>query len=284
MGGVVRGGGLGSFAAISAILNELVESCAYPPIALKNMINFWPFGQKKTQVSLSEGHVIYAVGDVHGRLDCLDTILARIDSDRTKHTGYTVQEVFLGDYVDRGMQSSQVIDRLIARRELHGAILLRGNHEQFMHGALHDESAAGLWCQFGGLETMRSYGVEIKLPLSPQSFGPLHRRWLEAVPQRHRSFLDSLPLHHRQDDYFFCHAGVRPGVPFDKQEPDDLMGIRDEFLSSPKWHGACVVHGHTPVEEPELLPNRINVDTGAYITGRLSCVRLKGQTQTILSA
>ena len=249
---------------------------------LNSMMNLWFLDAKKNQPALCDGLILYVIGDIHGRLDCLVTILDRIDQDRSNYPDREIQEIFLGDYVDRGMQSREVIDCLIERRERTGALLLRGNHEEFMRKALCDRAAAFTWCQFGGLETIRSYGVDVRLPLTVDTFEELHRAWIDTVPRSHCAFLDSLALSHHQDDYFFCHAGVRPGVPLGHQEPEDLMNIRDEFLGSTRWHGACVVHGHTPVEAPELLPNRINLDTGAYITGRLSCMRLEGRTRVLL--
>lgn len=230
------------------------------------------------------GVVLYAVGDVHGRLDLLERLHAAIDADAANHD-VVATEIYLGDYVDRGPDSKGVIDRLIERfldhRTRRRMIFLAGNHEElfsaFLDGALDPEE----WRRVGGWETALSYGIDVRgLARAPKE------RWIaalvDAVPRPHRIFLDALHDSYAEAGYFFTHAGVRPGVPLDEQAPDDLRWIRDEFLGDESDHGMIVVHGHTPSEAPELLANRINLDTGAYMTNRLTCLAIDAGGPRIL--
>lgn len=240
---------------------------------------------KKTQraaPTIPDGTLVYAVGDIHGRADCLQRVFSRIDQDKAQRTFERCVEVYLGDYIDRGSASKQVIDLLMARRAAGEVVTLKGNHETFMLDALRDANAAAPWRELGGLETMTSYGPKVRLPLTPESLAEVQIEWAASVPQAHVDFLNTLPLSFQLGDYFFCHAGVRPSIPLEEQVEADLLWIRDEFLSSPTWHGARIVHGHTPVADGEILPNRINVDGGAYMTNRLACVRLQGAEAELL--
>lgn len=186
----------------------------------------------------------------------------------------TVTEVYLGDYVDRGRDSSAVVDRLIARRDgNHDVVLLRGNHENMFQAFLGDKLPIREWQKYGGMETVMSYGVD---PQSLPADDPA--AWVAAIralmPQSHLAFLRDLVDSWSIPGYFFAHAGIRPGLPLERQSADDLLWIRDGFLGDPRDHGAVVVHGHTPSPQPEFFPNRINLDTGAYLTSCLSCLRI----------
>ena len=139
---------------------------------------------------------------------------------------------------------------------------------------LADPAVGEHWRRLGGLETLHSYGVPVTGLMVGKAYEEAADRLRDAMPAEHTSFLRSLKNSYSTDKYFLCHAGVRPGVPLERQREEDLLWIRDEFLSSTKDFGKIVVHGHTPVEEPEVLPNRINIDTGAFATGRLTCVVL----------
>lgn len=221
---------------------------------------------------LATGESIYAVGDIHGKLDCLQAVHALIDDDRRRRAPSRTMEIYVGDYVDRGPESAAVIDQLIQRGTQCPCIFLRGNHEQMFEDVLSGQMDLAAWREVGGLETIRSYGVDPRrLAADPQLAPALIH---DSVPPAHREFLSALRPMATMAGYIFVHAGLRPGVPLDKQNLLDLLWIREEFTHSDKDFGAIVVHGHTPVEEPELLHNRVNLDTGAYATGRLSFCRI----------
>lgn len=223
---------------------------------------------------------IYAIGDIHGRLDLLERAIDAIHRDVDEH-GPAALTVTLGDYVDRGPDSRGVIDRLIDNPFPTSYIALKGNHETLLADFLADPATGAFWRQQGGGQTLQSYGIRIG-GLTGSSFEAARRQLEAALPASHVQFLGSLPISLSHGRYFFCHAGVRPGVPLDRQSEEDLLWIRDDFLSSTKPFGKIVVHGHTPVPEPEVLPNRISIDTGAFMTGRLTCVVLEGDRPRFL--
>jgi serine/threonine protein phosphatase 1 len=226
---------------------------------------------KPAYPALPEGRIVYAIGDIHGRSDLLDRVHAAIDAAARPATDVT--EIYLGDYVDRGPDSLGVVERLIARRAHRDVVCLRGNHEEMFADFLHGELAIEDWQSAGGIETLMSYGVDPR----PLAQAP-NADWVEAalrrVPASHHDFVVRLPDSHHVGDYFFTHAGVRPGIALDDQSPDDLLWIRDAFLGDHSDFGAVVVHGHTPTMEADFRPNRINLDTGAYLTSRLTCLRI----------
>lgn len=224
--------------------------------------------------SVPVGSVIYAIGDVHGRADLLEQAFEKIEKDRSLRSFDTCYEVYLGDYVDRGPASKGALDLLIARTKNPGVVALRGNHEDVMLGTLEHPDALEKWRSVGGAETMMSYGLSGDLGKSRVSELELFANWLDVVPESHRTFLAGLNHSISIGDYFFAHAGVRPGISLEQQKPRDLMWIREEFLKSNKWHGKYIVHGHTPTERPDLRLNRMGIDTGAYITGKLTCLKL----------
>lgn len=236
----------------------------------------WPTGECTAMAPA--GTRIYAVGDVHGCAGLLDRLHALIEADARDAPERRKLVIYLGDYVDRGPDSAGVIDRLIDD-PLPGfeTVLLKGNHEAFMHRFLGDSSVGGLWLMNGGGATLASYGVtETRPGGSPGHAEGLRDALRDRLPAAHRRFLEGLRLTHREGDYVFVHAGVRPGLALDEQVEDDLLWIREPFLDSSEDRSYVVVHGHTPVESPELLFNRINVDTGAVWTGRLTAVVLFG--------
>ncbi|QPC43692.1 serine/threonine protein phosphatase [Kaustia mangrovi] len=226
---------------------------------------------------LPPGTRAYAVGDIHGRMDCLAELLDRIAEDDARSPAEHVYEIYLGDYVDRGPQSREVIETL--RAPASGGrerVCLRGNHEAVLSDCLADPGAIAHWLQFGGFETLLSYGVTPDLKASERDANDLHDRLNEAFPDTHRAFLRDLRPSFALSDYLFVHAGIRPGVALDRQSAEDLLWIREPFLGSTADHGKRIVHGHTPVDAPELLPNRVNIDTGAFMTGRLTCAVIEG--------
>jgi serine/threonine protein phosphatase 1 len=238
----------------------------------------------KRAPALPDGVVVHAVGDVHGCSGLLDQVFGQIDRDRATLGAKCFIEVYLGDYVDRGPDTRGVIERLIARRETRDVKLLRGNHEAVMQAVWRGTDRLELWEQYGGIETMGSYGVAPRLPATLPNLMVMRRAWKAVFPAGHRRFLEGLQNSYSIGGYFFAHAGIRPGVALERQSEADLLWIRGEFLNSPADHGKVVVHGHTPVAEPELRANRINIDTGAFITGRLTCLRLNGASREIIGA
>lgn len=239
-------------------------------------------GRSRTQLAevarIPDGMRVYAIGDIHGRADLLTALLAAIETDCQGDANTRV--IFLGDYVDRGMQSRDVLERLRSGSQRWMCVM--GNHEAMMLDALSDDGDLGLWLANGGFETLFSYGVDARSILRTRGEEEVREHAREAIPEAHVDFLRTLRMSVEIGDYFFCHAGVRPSVPLARQERVDLLWIREEFLQSNLWHSKRVVHGHTPVAEVEILPNRINVDTGAFLTNRLSCVALEGEEVRVL--
>jgi serine/threonine protein phosphatase 1 len=237
-----------------------------------------PFAAHSQSIAASApaGTRIYAVGDIHGRADLLSEIIARIDDDiRRRPIEHTV-EVYLGDYIDRGPHSKTVIDLLAIRLVRNQAICLRGNHETVMEDFFQDPTVLRYWQQLGGMQTLASYGVYPRDRAETEF--DLHRRFLRAFPRVHELFLQCLRYHFACGDFLFVHAGVRPNIPLDQQDPNDLIWIRHEFLDSAENHGRFIVHGHTPVPHPDIRHNRINIDTGAWKTGTLTCIAIEGAT------
>lgn len=230
---------------------------------------------------MTPGLRAYAIGDVHGRDDLLSRLLDRVQDDMRSASGPCLT-ILLGDYVDRGPQSRAVLDRLAGEVAPTPLIALRGNHEQMLLDALDDPAAFRHWLKYGGLETLASYGLDLSDLRRGGSPEQLRTDFIAALPRDHLAFLRETKTSHEEGDYFFCHAGVRPGVPLHRQSDADLMTIRDAFLTSTDWQSRVVVHGHSPVTQPELLPHRIGLDTGAYTTGRLTCLVLEGDTRRIL--
>jgi len=230
---------------------------------------------KRRWPRLPDGMRIYAIGDVHGRVDLLDAAFARIDANLTRSAPDRVVHILLGDYVDRGPSSREVLDRLVERARAHHMICLKGNHESYLVEFLHDPSVLGDWRHFGGLETLRSYGLNPSANPSGVEEQRLANAFATALPGEHRQLLKKLGASFSCGDFFFAHAGVKPGIPLAQQSEHDLLWIRDDFLLSEQDFGKVIVHGHTPVLQPEFRPNRINIDTGAYATGRLTCLMIE---------
>jgi diadenosine tetraphosphatase ApaH/serine/threonine PP2A family protein phosphatase len=224
-------------------------------------------------IQLTPSQRIYAIGDIHGRLDLLERAIAAVRGDVERH-GPADFTVTVGDYIDRGPQSRGVLDRLAENPFPTSYVALKGNHEGLLEAFMADPELGPFWAEQGGFETLRSYGVAISPLARNADFVDAARQLRAALPAAHVDFLRSLQTSFTCGPYFFCHAGVRPGLPLDRQSEDDLLWIRDEFLLSRADFGKIVVHGHTPVVEPEVLPNRIGIDTGAFASGRLTCVAL----------
>jgi serine/threonine protein phosphatase 1 len=229
---------------------------------------------------------VYAIGDIHGRADLLQEIHRLIIADsEAAEAGQRRLAIYLGDYVDRGLQSREVID-LLLDQPLPGfeSIHLRGNHDHELLAFLEDGQRSSAWLRYGGDATIYSYGVRLAGDLSAdERLIALRDRLQEALPPRHIAFFASLPLTYEIGDYLFVHAGIDPDKALDRQTPDDLLWIRDSFLESEDDFGRIVVHGHSVTEIPEVRDNRIGIDTGACYTNILTCVVLQGDNRRFLS-
>jgi serine/threonine protein phosphatase 1 len=234
------------------------------------------------------GRLVYAVGDVHGRLDLLEPLAADIARDMAaSNCAERPMLVFLGDYVDRGPASAGVIElilELCAEPALE-VRALKGNHEEALLMFLDDPGFGATWMGHGGAATLASYGVQPPATRTdPEVWEGVRDAFARALPAPHLKFLRELELMATVGDYAFVHAGVRPGVPLERQAERDLLWIRYEFLEAPGPFGKVIVHGHTPMEKPQITPHRLGVDTGAYATGVLTAVRLEGVDQQIIQA
>ena len=231
------------------------------------------------------GRRVYAVGDIHGRLDLLDAAFARVAADDAARAPAETMLIFLGDLVDRGPDSAGVIERL--RRlaaERAGLRFLLGNHEEvFLLALTGDVRATRLFCRIGGRETLLSYGVAPD-EYERLSYEEVAERLAALVPPSHREFLGGFEHLVVVGDYAFSHAGVRPGVPLAEQREEDLRWIREPFLDHRGALEKVVVHGHTIREEVEFRRHRIGIDTGAYATGRLTVLALEGAERWIVDS
>lgn len=227
---------------------------------------------------LPPGRRVYAIGDVHGLDARLAALHAQIAADLAARPIAAPLLVHLGDYIDRGPDSAGVVARLAAGDPIPGlpTVSLMGNHERTMLEALAGQRAAATdWLDYGGDAALASWGV---------GMGDGPAAWTAAIPAPHRVWIAGLKLSHQVGDYLFVHAGVRPGVPLAMQDAEDLLRIRGAFLNSEAWHGAVVVHGHTPGPRPDVRANRINLDTGAVFGRALTCAVLEGERIAFLQA
>lgn len=238
----------------------------------------------RAPASIPGGVRIYAIGDIHGRLDLLSRLLRRIEVDRQQRPVERALTVFVGDYIDRGPHSRSVIDLLLRWREDNDAIFLRGNHETFLPRFLSDSKTLDEWRKCGGLETLLSYGLQPSISPDRDEQERLAHQLADSLPKEHFDFLESLEPFYCCGDFFFVHAGIRPGIPMDEQAEEDLLWIREEFLTHDQPFERLIVHGHTPVETADFRSNRINIDTGAFATGRLTCIVIEGSGVTELPA
>lgn len=220
----------------------------------------------------------YVVGDIHGRADLLEDLLAKIHAELQHRPAEKTLLVFVGDLIDRGPCSAQVIERLRTyRRPGIEPVFLLGNHEEVLLKIIGgDTTVVESWLEYGGLQCLQSYGVDVSRFLG-KSAGDLVTIVRSAVPASHVEFLESFIDHWRFGDYLFVHAGIRPGIALEDQRQSDLRWIRAPFLQSERDHGFVVVHGHTISETVEERPNRIGIDTGAYRSGILTALAIDGE-------
>lgn len=239
-------------------------------------------GIRFEDASTPHGLRIYAVGDIHGCHDLMAEMHRQIMADIMKERPEDWRIVYLGDYVDRGPSSRQVLEFLSRSTEADPRIVtLAGNHDIGFLDFLEEPQAESLFANNGGETTALSYGVELKL-YPREALLKSHAALVEAVPKEHLRFLRGLRLSAAFGDLFFCHAGIRPGVPLEEQSAEDLVWIRQRFHFHLGLHPKLIIHGHTPVPVPEILPNRVNLDTGAFHTGRLTAMMFEGKTKRLL--
>ena len=250
---------------------------------LKKLINNFIVRNARVEPFLPDGIRLYCIGDIHGRNDLLQKIHEKIEKDVAGFSGRVVI-VYVGDFIDRGMFSREVIEILEGNPfPDFDCIYLRGNHEQTLLDFLQEASVGSFWLSYGGQATLVSYGVAVsKILTRREEFVEIQKSLRDKIPQSHLDFFSKTRLSYMVGSYFFVHAGINPKYSLARQQPEDLMWIRDEFVSSSKNREKIIVHGHTVTEEPELLPNRIGIDTGAYASGRLTCLILQGKQQRII--
>jgi serine/threonine protein phosphatase 1 len=233
--------------------------------------------RRQSEPAGARGYRAYAVGDIHGRLDLLQELLAKIHADLQHNPVPKTLLVFVGDLIDRGPSSAQVIERLRTyHREGIRPVFILGNHEEVLLRILEgDASLIPSWLQFGGLQCLESYGVDAA-SLNAKSSAEVVDTVRAAIPENHVEFLESFMDSCRFGDYLFVHAGIRPGVALEDQRQTDMRWIRAPFLFDDTDHGFVVVHGHTISDEVEERPNRIGIDTGAYRSGVLTAMAIEG--------
>lgn len=232
---------------------------------------------------VADGVRVYAVGDIHGKIDLLQELQRKMEADQACHPHMAHTEVYLGDYVDRGPATAGVIENLMQRQQERGAICLSGNHEDMMLEAYRSFDAFLHWTSVGGRPAALSYLPPITTPADELEEHDLWQSWRRAMPESHVTFLKKLGTTFVSGDYVFVHAGLRPGIAIEDQKRRDCLWIRHDFLDHREAFSHVVVHGHTPVNEPDMRANRIGIDTGAVFSGRLTCLVLDGASRGILS-
>jgi Calcineurin-like phosphoesterase len=231
------------------------------------------------------GTRVYAIGDIHGCLDPLRGLIAQIRAHAAASPVRRNLVVFLGDYIDRGTDSRAVIDLLLSD-PLPGfeSVHLKGNHEESLIRFLDDEGIGPQWLTYGGDATLYSYGVRPpRMGADGEDLRRAQREFAQKLPAAHLAFFERLALTHVEGDYAFVHAGVRPRIPLEHQAAEDLLWIRDEFLDSHLDFGKVIVHGHSITMAPTMRSNRIGIDTGAFASGRLTCLVLDAADRDFLT-
>jgi len=230
---------------------------------------------------LSAKKCIYVIGDIHGRLDLLQKLHKLILRDIKKYPHHQKKMIYLGDLIDRGDESKEVIDTIIKPFKPFEVIALKGNHEDMLLKFLKNPRTAPVWFINGGLQTLTSYDIPITAT-QKLDFQELRKALEYHLPKKHLLFFQTLKTHYVDENYYFCHAGVNPDYALDKQPEEDLIWIREPFISSTKDFGKIVIHGHTYTAYPVISHNRIGIDTGAVFTNTLTCLVLTDQERYFL--
>jgi serine/threonine protein phosphatase 1 len=235
--------------------------------------------------SVPAGQRVYAIGDIHGRADLLNRLLGLIEADNAARDEAEVLLIYLGDYIDRGPHSREVIDRVLGEHPFADRVIpLRGNHEDALLAFIEDPARGRVWFDWGGMATLLSYGVRVPADMPAAERPAFMASELDRLlPDEHRELYRTMPLSETVGDYLFVHAGVNPMMPLDRQDAFDLTTIRSPFLDWGRPLGKMVVHGHSISEAPEFLSWRIGIDTGAYATGRLTALVLEGESRRIVT-
>lgn len=251
-----------------------------PVRALLNLVSRKPVVRHQ----VPPGRRVYAIGDIHGRADLLESLLAVIDADAAQRPSADTLLIFLGDLVDRGPQSCQVVERLMQIRDADAPVrFLMGNHEEvFLRAIGGDLKALRFLIKIGGRATILSYGISPE-DYASLDFEALAERLRELVPPSHVEFLSAFESWIEVGDYLFVHAGIRPGIDLAEQRPSDLRWIRDDFLDCRDDFGKLVVHGHSITDDVDVRANRIGIDTGAFASGQLTAIGLEGAERWFLS-
>ena len=251
---------------------------------------FWkrkskPVPPVQDSFAIPDGRRVYAIGDIHGRDDLFAALIDLIRADNAARAPARVTLILLGDLVDRGPQSAEVVERALRLRdEFEDSRLLVGNHEEcFLAALTGDVQRVRYFMRIGGDATVESYWND-ELPLSEATFEEVAERLPAMVPVSHVEFLGGGEDVIEIGDYVFVHAGIRPGVALEKQALSDLRWIREDFLADDRDHGAMVVHGHTIQDDVDEWPNRIGIDTGAYLGGPLTAIGLEGDQRWFLTS
>ena len=239
-----------------------------------------PAADIEARSSVPDGHFVAAIGDLHGRLDLFEILWPKIETASRISACRQRTLIFIGDYVDRGNASSQLVARLLDGFPGFDTVFLKGNHDETLLQFLADPKVGDIWRNFGGLETLSSYGV-VHAP--GKEWVTTRNEFASALPPAHLQFFKNLKLQAVIGDYVFVHAGLKPYVALDQQRESDLLWIREEFLESRANFGRIVVHGHTPAAAPVVRHNRIGIDTGAYMSGRLTALVLEGRNRQFLT-
>ncbi|MPS69974.1 metallophosphoesterase [Novosphingobium aerophilum] len=229
------------------------------------------------------GQRAYAVGDIHGRLDLFEQLIDAIERDNAGRDSSQSIVVLLGDLIDRGPASAGVIARARQWASKRRVEFIQGNHEEMLLVAARKLDAFRSFLKFGGRETILSYGLDPAFVMEAE-LEDLQRAMIEVIPQDDFDFIDSFQKMVRLGDYLFVHAGIRPDTPLEHQLGHDCRWIREPFLSHNGEFGAFIVHGHTITEEPEMRANRVGIDTGAYVHGRLTAIGLQGSERWFIQA
>ncbi len=251
---------------------------------MPSFLKRWMSAEEQVAVKpfVPAGQRIYCIGDIHGRLDLLQQLQQFILDDAAHYEGGKTL-VYLGDYIDRGEQSREVIE-LLLDAPLPGfkPVYLLGNHEQTLLDFLQHPRAVAAWLTYGGRATLHSYGVASSLEPSGPELDDVRDALERRLPQVHLEFYRQLEVMYLAGTYCFVHAGIRPGIHLQEQRNEDLLWIREDFTGSHATHERIVVHGHTIAVEVEWRPNRIGIDTGAFSSGVLTCLVLEGAEQRLL--
>jgi len=240
-------------------------------------------GDDGPAAAIPPGQRVYAMGDIHGRLDLFEALVSAIDADDAAAAPAETTVILLGDLVDRGADSAGVIALARAWQQRRRVRILAGNHEEMFLRSFKSLEMFRHFLRHGGRETVLSYGVD-RVAFVHADLEEAQAMMRAAVPAEDVAFLEGFEDMIAIGDYLFVHAGIDPRVPIEEQKVHDLRWIREPFLSHPGVHGPVVVHGHTICDAPEDCGNRIGIDTGAYMTGRLTALALEGTTRRYLDA